>query len=43
MKVENKVRPNEEQMQGFTKGDVDTPIYYWFMERSWQILPPFVS
>ena len=27
MNVENKVRPNEEQMQGFTEGDVDTPIY----------------
>lgn len=27
MNVENKVLPNEEQMRGFTEGDVDTPIY----------------
>ena len=27
VKVENKVRPNEEQMKSFLDGDADTPIY----------------
>ena len=27
MQVENRVSPNEEQMQGFQEGDIDTPIY----------------